>query len=376
MMRDIRYISGTRADYGLMRETLRAINHHPNLRLSLLVTGMHLDPAYGATVHEIEADGFHISGTIASAEDQASGSAMARGIARMITGFTDALEKNRPDLVVLLGDRGEMLAGAIAAIHLDLPIAHIHGGERSGTVDEPVRHAISKLSHYHFTATAEAAQRLRHMGELTERIFQVGAPGLVGLTASASHNRVTLAAEVGFDPTRPIALFVYHPVLQEATTAGDIAASILDLLRRQGFQIIALKPNSDGGSDHIRTILETCSGLPDIRVVTHLPRDSFISWMAVADVMIGNSSAGIIEAASFGTPVINVGMRQNFRQRNANVIDVEANALNLDAALQDVVRKGRFPIANIYGDGMSNTRIADLLASVPINGVTWKFNAY
>ncbi|MBN2974414.1 UDP-N-acetylglucosamine 2-epimerase (hydrolyzing) [Roseomonas aeriglobus] len=370
------YVSGTRADYGLMRAVLQAIDRHPDLRLGILVTGMHLEPAYGKTVDEIAADGFDIVAKFPSGEGTSGGAEMARGISRMISGFTDAMERGRPDIVLLLGDRGEMLAGAIAAIHLDLPIVHIHGGERSGTVDEPIRHAISKLAHYHFAATEESAERLRRMGEHADAVLTVGAPGLVGLGDAVMRSKNELAAEVGFDPSRPIALFAYHAVLQEAYMAGTIAGAILESLVARGFQTIALKPNSDSGGDRIRTELDARTGQPGLVVKTHLTRSLFINWMAVVDLMIGNSSSGIIEAATFGTPVINVGPRQNLRQRNGNVIDAASTPEAIDAAIATVASGTRFPTANIYGDGASDERIAALLATLPLQGVTWKSNAY
>lgn len=376
MSRLIWYVSGTRADYGLMRATLRAIEEHPALQLAILVTGMHLEPKYGETVREIEGDAFKIAGRIASGEEMTSGGGMARGIARMIGGFTDLMERERPDLVLLLGDRGEMLAGAIAAIHLDLPIVHIHGGERSGTVDEPVRHAITKLSHFHFAATEDAAQRLRQMGEHDERVFVTGAPGLVGLAGSAKRSRAELAAQVGFDSDRPIALFVYHAVLQEAAKAGAIASTILDALTARGFQIMALKPNSDGGGDLVRSVLESRDFSRDMVAAVHLPRDEFVGWMAAADLMIGNSSSGIIEAASFGTPVVNVGTRQNLRERNANVMDAGSNSAQIGAAIDAALARGRLPPANVYGDGLSDRRIADLLEAIALSDATWKSNGY
>lgn len=373
--RTIWYVTGTRADYGLMRATLRAIERRSDLRLGLLVTGMHLDPGFGETVREIEADGFDIVARIAAHEEETSGGAMARGIARMIAGFTGAIEARRPDLLLLLGDRGEMLAAAIAAIHADLPIAHIHGGERSGTVDEPVRHAISKLSHIHLTATRDAAERLARMGERDDMIFAVGAPGLVGLTELARRGRAELMAEAGFDPARPVALFVYHPVLQEGEAAGATAEAILDTLAARGFQTLVLKPNSDGGSQHIRAVLDRRAGSPGLKVLTHLERPLFVNWMAIADVMIGNSSAGIIEAASFGTPVVNVGARQTLRERNANVVDVGNGADEIGLALDRIGGK-RVDRANIYGDGTADVRIAELLATLPLHGLTEKCNVY
>jgi GDP/UDP-N,N'-diacetylbacillosamine 2-epimerase (hydrolysing) len=365
-MRRICYLTGTRADYGLMRRTLNAIDAHPDLSLDLIVTGMHLDPRHGHTVSEIKAGGLTIAGEIPVRLSEDDESFMARAIARTIEGCCDIFERERPDLMLLLGDRGEMLAGAIAAIHLNIPVVHIHGGERSGTVDEPVRHAISKLSHYHFTATEEAAERLRRMGEDPKSIFVVGAPGLVSLTRDRVASKADCLAAAGWTNDQPFALLVFHPVVQRAAEGADEMRELLAALRRAGLRIVALQPNADLGANAIRAVLEEEKEAGDLALFTHLERDMFVSMMAHADVMIGNSSAGIIEAASFGTPVVNVGSRQQLRERSENVIDVEADPGSLDAALAEVRTRGRLAGANVYGDGRAAERIADLLATLPV----------
>jgi GDP/UDP-N,N'-diacetylbacillosamine 2-epimerase (hydrolysing) len=377
MTRKICYITGTRADFGLMQATLTAIHKSDNLDLAMLVTGMHLAEQYGQTVRDIQATGLPIAACIEVDMGDSTGASMARGIGNMVTRFVDALVDIQPDLVLLLGDRGEMLAGAIAAIHLNIPVVHVHGGERSGTVDEPVRHAISKLSHFHFTATMDARDRLIRMGERGEHVFVTGAPGLVGLESLASVGRAQLIQEVDFDPLKPVALMVYHPVLQEAASAGLGAARILDVLSRKGIQVLALKPNADAGSHEIRQMLESRAHDKHVRVVTHFPRENFVSWMAAADMMIGNSSAGIIEAGTFGTPVINVGGRQNLRERNANVLDVPVDSESIEHAIDWAIRHGRFDSLNIYGDGESALRIVNLLQNLSLNGsALLKSNAY
>lgn len=377
MTRKICYITGTRADFGLMQATLTAIHKSDNLDLAMLVTGMHLAEQYGQTVRDIQATGLPIAGCIEVDIGDSTGASMARGIGTMVTRFVDALSDIQPDLILLLGDRGEMLAGAIAAIHLNTPVVHIHGGERSGTVDEPVRHAISKLSHFHFTATMDARDRLIRMGERGDHIFVTGAPGLVGLESLASVGRTHLMQEMGFNPVRPVALMVYHPVLQEAASAGLGAARLLDVLSHKGIQVLALKPNADAGSHEIRQVLESRAHDQHVRVVTHFPRDRFVSWMAAADMMIGNSSAGIIEAGTFGTPVINVGVRQNLRERNANVMDVPVGGEQIERAIDWAIEHGRFDSQNTYGDGESAERIVNLLQNLPLSGpVLMKSNAY
>jgi GDP/UDP-N,N'-diacetylbacillosamine 2-epimerase (hydrolysing) len=302
---------------------------------------------------------------------------MARNLGTMVTAFTDALESERPDVVLLLGDRGEMLAGALAAIHLNIPVAHIHGGERSGTVDEPVRHAISKLSHLHFAATREAADRLVRMGETAANVHVTGAPGLDGLTDAELPDRTEVMRLHGLDPARPFALMVYHPVLQEAATAADDTRRILNSVTDAGLQVLALMPNADAGSDGVRAVLAEAKGAPDITVRTHLARPAFVAAMAHADLMIGNSSAGIIEAASFGTPVLNVGPRQNLRERNANVLDVEATEAALAGGITHLLAQGRRAPQNVYGDGRAGPRIATLLATVPLDAaLLMKVNGY
>lgn len=377
MSRKICYITGTRADFGLMQSTLQAIHRSDDLALSIIVTGMHLAEQYGSTIDAIVAAGLPVSARVACDHARPNGATMARNIGKMLIGLVDVLSDIKPDLVLLLGDRGEMLAGALSAIHLNIHVAHIHGGERSGTVDEPIRHAISKLCHFHFTATKDARDRLICMGELADKVFVTGAPGLDGLENLACVERVTLLGDMGLDLQVPVALMVYHPVLQEAGSAGDGAHLILNVLRAQGVQVVALKPNSDAGSDQIRSVLETRANEPGIRIVTHFQRERFISWMAAADLMIGNSSAGIIEAASFGTPVINIGSRQNLRERNANVLDTPVDAVAIESAITRALAHGPYARKNIYGDGHAFGRIVDLLKSVPLDpSVLAKSNAY
>lgn len=376
-MRRVCYISGTRADFGLMRSTLRSIRDHAALDLSVIATGMHLSPAYGNTVEEIAAAGLRIAASVPVPLEPATGATMARNIGTMLGAFTDVLERERPDVVLLLGDRGEMLAGALAGIHLNLPVAHIHGGERSGTVDEPVRHAVSKLSHLHFTATDAARERLIRMGENADHIHVTGAPGLDGLTAADLPGRDEVARLHGLDPARPFALMVYHPVLQEAATSADDARALLAALTDARLQILALMPNADAGSDGVRAALSEAKGRPGLTVRTHLARPAFIAAMARADLMVGNSSAGIIEAASFGTPVLNVGPRQNLRERNANVVDVPSAADALADGVARLLAHGRFPLQNIYGDGRAGERITRLLATAPLDAaLLMKVNGY
>ena len=375
--RRVAYISGTRADLGLMRPTLELIQASDLLNLLIISTGMHLDPAYGATEHEIHDAGLPISARVEVERGIPSGALMARNIGRMIIGMVEAFEQLHPDLVLLLGDRGEMMAGALAAIHLNLPIAHVHGGELSGTVDEPVRHAISKLSHFHYTATEESRGRLIRMGELPENIFVTGAPGLDSMKELACRDRGSLFAKFGMDESRRLALFLYHPVLEQADRAGDSICATIQSLAEQQVQVLALKPNADAGSDNIASVLEGLAKAGKIQLVTHLPRGEYVSLLRVADMLIGNSSSGIIEAATFGTPVVNIGSRQNLRQRNANVIDVVDHPDDIRNGISLVLSQGRFQGTNVYGDGQARTRIVNSLERLVLGEeVLRKSNAY
>ena len=373
--RRICYLTGTRADFGLMTSTLRAIAADPRLQLQLIVTGMHLSNRHGSTSSEVEAEGFDIAARVPVDLDQTSAAGMAMNLGHMLLGFVPALQAIRPDLLLLLGDRGEMLAGALAAIHLGIPVAHLHGGERSGTVDEPVRHAISKLAHLHLVATAEARDRLVRMGERGETVHVVGAPGVDGLVETPRADRATLCREVGFDPGQPVGLLVFHPVLQEADDAARQVREVISAAA--GVQVLAMMPNSDAGSEAVRAELSAAAARGQVTLRTHLRRDEYIGWLAGCDVMIGNSSSGIIEAASFGTPVVNIGSRQNMRERNANVCDVPAQGAAVRAAITASLARGRFAPANVYGDGQAGRRIVERLATTPITSqLMAKCNAF
>ncbi|QDQ25717.1 UDP-N-acetylglucosamine 2-epimerase (hydrolyzing) [Chitinimonas arctica] len=376
-VRRVCYLSGTRADFGLMQNALQAIAASPGLSLDIIACGMHLSPKFGMTVDEISKAGLRIVERIPLVDEAGTGVAMARNMAHTLDKCVLTLARIKPDLMLLLGDRGEMLAGALAAIHLNIPIVHIHGGERSGTVDEPVRHAISKLSHFHFVATEQAQARLVRMGEQAEAVFLTGAPGLDGLADLAAFDRSGLCHRVGFDRDRGIALLVYHPVLQQSDQASLEVKGLLDACLAHNLQLIALRPNSDAGGDEIRSVLEKYEDRADVRIFTHLPREEFVSWMAHCDVMVGNSSSGIIEAGSFGTPVMNIGARQHLRERNSNVIDVDAQECDMTAALGRILAHGPYAPRNVYDAGGAAGRMAELLSALDISpAVLRKANAY
>jgi len=376
-VRRIIYLSGTRADFGLLRSTLMRIAATPQLALQVLVTGMHLSHAHGHTVDEIRASGLAICAEVPLDMHTRSGPSMALGVADCLRGVTEVLAAEQPDMLLVLGDRGEMLAGAIAALHLGIACIHIHGGERSGTVDEPVRHAISKLSSYHMVATQDACQRLLAMGEAPERIHVVGAPGLDDLAAAAALSRADCLAALGLAPHSRFVLAVFHPVVQQAAQAGAQTRALLQALRAVGLPVVWLEPNADAGALAVLDALQETALPPGSRRLAHLGRPLFAAALRHCELLAGNSSAGIIEAASFATPVVNIGDRQRLRLRSANVVDAAPDAAAIEAALHAALRQGRSACENVYGDGQSAQRIASLLAVLPLShALLEKVNTY
>lgn len=370
-MRRVAYVTGTRADFGLMQRTLAGIDRHPDLSLELLVTGMHLSDRYGETRRDILASGLPIAAEMpVNVDDDGEMASAAGAFAQQVAEWLTA---QRPDVLLLLGDRWEMLAAALAATLLNIPIAHACGGERSGTVDDAMRHAISRLAHLHLAATEEAAQRLRRSGEETSRVHVVGSPGLVGITEDAAISRSTLCDRFALDATRPLAVVLFHPVVQDAALAGEQAARLMEGIAACDLQAICLLPNADAGNEAIRSaMLRAARDRPALATAAHVERTTYLSLLASADVLVGNSSSGIIEAASFGLPVVNIGDRQSGRERNPNVRDVEIETGAIVAAIRAQLAAGRYPIANLYGDGRTDARVADLLANTPVDAALLK----
>jgi GDP/UDP-N,N'-diacetylbacillosamine 2-epimerase (hydrolysing) len=374
-LRKIIYLSGTRADFGLMQSTLQSIAAAADL--SIAVTGMHLDQAYGHTIDDIRKAGLRICGEVPVDVTTRTPQSMSAGVGACLVGITALLHREQPDVLVLLGDRGEMLAGAIAALHLGILCVHIHGGERSGTVDEPVRHAISKLGSYHFVATQESQERLIRMGEAADRIFVTGAPGLDGLDAEGLLSGEACRLALGLPLHQPFVLAVFHPVVQQSTDAYAQTASLLRALKAVALPVVWSEPNADAGSRDVLKALDDF-GLPDGSCrARHLSRPLFCAAMKHCVVMVGNSSAGIIEAATFGTPVINIGDRQRLRERNANVLDVTPDADAILPGIQAALRHGKWPCDNRYGDGLAGARIAKYLLELSLDrSVLEKTNSY
>ncbi|KTC91641.1 UDP-N-acetylglucosamine 2-epimerase [Fluoribacter dumoffii] len=375
--RKIIYVTGTRADYGLMREVLKKLDAAPDIDLAVCVTGMHLAPLYGNTLKEIELDEFRICGQVPVDIEQSTHLTMAKSIGYEIIGITEIFAKEQPDLVLVLGDRGEMLAAAIAAVHLNIPIVHLHGGERSGTVDEMIRHAISKLSHYHFVATESSKERLIKMGENESAISVVGAPGLDEIYKFHPTKRMNFYHRYEFDENKKTALLIYHPVVQETFNIQSQFQNAIHAALDLDLQVICLEPNADAGGQLIREALRDLGTHRNVRIIKHLPRAEFIDCLAHVDVMLGNSSSGIIEAASFNLVVVNIGSRQNLREAGDNVIHVDISCEAIRDGLNEALKRPKKSYKNIYGDGNTSDRCYQLLKTISLNSeILNKSNAY
>ena len=366
MTRSIAAITGTRSDYGLMTPVYREVAAAGDLALDLVVTGMHLLPAFHTSLERLRADGFGKLHYTSPLPDDGTGAGMARSLALCLADVTELWRAARPDIVLLQGDRGEMLAGAIAAAHMNLPVVHMSGGDRTGSIDDSIRNAISRFAHVHLTTCADSSRRLLETGEAANRIFEVGEPGLDLIRELDYVEPAQLAAELGLDLARPVVIATQHPVTTEADAAAWQMRQVLDALEELDLQSVFTYPNSDAGSTEMIEVLESFRGRRFLRIVPDLGSRRYLSLMRVAAVIVGNSSSGIFEAPSFRLPAVNIGTRQHGRLRACNVIDVgytkQEIAGGLHRALHDrAFREALRDCRNPYGDGHAARRTVDIL---------------
>jgi len=372
--RHIAYITGSRADYGLMKNTLFEIAKHPKLRLSVVATGMHLLPDFGLTLKDIKEDGkrkgFEVIEVNATYKDDERAS-MSQFVGQFIVGLTKILKDLKPDMLLVVGDRGEMLAGAVAGTYFGICIVHVHGGEVSSTVDEVARHAITKLAHIHLASTKESAERIVKMGEEKKNIHVVGAPGIDDII-KVSIKKYELEKRLGIKLADSFAIVTQHPVSVEIGEVKKQIKETIEAVLSAGLQAVIIYPNADAGGRAMIEVIEQYRNNPSISIFKSLKRDEFLGLMKYASVMIGNSSSGIIEAPSFKLPMINVGTRQQGRQRASNVIDAENDRKKIVDAIRKALYDKKFradlkKCENPYGDGKTAQRIAKLLAEIKIN---------
>lgn len=368
--RHILVVTGSRGEWGYIRPVLRLIDADPGLSASLVVTNMHLLPEFGTSRHEIERDGFPIEQEIYMALDGYTGATMAKSLGVFLMSITDTIERLRPDLVLLAGDRGEQMMAATAATHMNTPVAHIQAGEVSGNVDGQTRHALARYAHVHFAANEDAAERLRRSGEQDFRIFTVGAPQLDELIAEEAASRDELAERFHLSFDEPLVLLVQHPVTEQMTQAGAQMEATLAALRELRLQTLLVYPNNDAGSVELRAKIDEFRG-PWLKVERNLPRREYAGLLRESSAIVGNSSSGIIEAPAFSLPAVNIGRRQEGRIQGANVINVDHDSAKIAVAVARVLapefRAGLEGTASPYGDGHASERIVRILAEIPID---------
>lgn len=364
MLKKILYISGTRADYGLMKTTLLAIQKNPGLKLEIAATGMHLMPEFGSTIKEIEKDKLKIS-RINAVYKKDNKESMANFIGKFICLLTEKIKKIKPDIILVMGDRAEMLAGAVVGAYLGIPVAHIHGGEVSSTVDDAVRNSITKLADFHLPATKKSAERIIRMGEDKNRVKIIGAPGLEDSFKNKLSER-EIIKKYKIDDKKPLLIVIQHPVSEEARKSGQQMEQTMRAVKELKYQTIVIYPNADAGGREMIKVIEKYRHLPFVKIYKSIPREDFAGLMKIANVLIGNSSAGMVESASFNLPVINIGTRQNGRERGNNVFDVNYNKKAIKKAIEKTVNAKKRKYKNPYFLENTEEKIAKILEKLEV----------
>ena len=370
-VKTVAVVTGSRAEYGLLRPVMREIER-AGLSLRVVVAGMHLRPEFGDTAREIEADGVHVDAQVPMSDAGDTPAAMARAIGIGVTGCTDSFERLAPDVVVVLGDRVEAFAGAIAAAGSNRAVAHIHGGDVTrGGFDESMRHAITKIAHLHFAATERSRERILRMGEQPERVFVVGAPGLDGLRTVPPLDLEAVGRRLGAPLASPFIVLLQHPISTNADNAADEITESIEALRRLACRTVCIYPNSDAGGQRMIRAIERAATEPWITVVRNLEHDVYLNLLRHASALVGNSSSGIIESTPLRLPVVNIGPRQSGRERAANVLDAAPSRASITAALQRAIssefRTTVSAAVSPYGDGHASERVAQTLVATRIS---------
>ncbi|HEX4007459.1 MAG TPA: UDP-N-acetylglucosamine 2-epimerase [Acidobacteriaceae bacterium] len=375
MKRRIAVVTSSRADYSHLYWPLKMLAEHPAVDLQLIVMASHLSPGFGATVREIEKDGFAIAARIECLLSSDSDVGMAKSIGVAVLSLADVLGAMRPDLLLLIADRYEMLAPAAVALSLRIPIAHIEGGEISeGAIDDAVRNALTKMSHLHFTSTEGARARVMAMGEEAWRVHRAGAPSLDHLRRSRLLTREEVEARCDVDLSLPALLIAYHPVTLERDTtveAGALFAALERVAEQGDAQLLFCYPNADAGSlSLIERTRDFLARHPRGKLFVNLDAVTYWSLLRCVEAMIGNSSSGIMETASIALPTVNVGMRQKGRERARNLLDAEPEAAAIVARIAEA-RSAPFGaslagMTNPYGDGQAAERIVEVLTTTPL----------
>lgn len=368
MSRSICVVTGTRAEYGLLRWVMEGIREIPGLNLQIIVTGMHLSPEFGLTYREIEKDGFHIDRKVEMLLSSDTPTGLAKSMGLGLIGFGEALQQLQPDLMLVLGDRFEIFSAAAAAMVARIPVAHVHGGEATeGAFDEAIRHSITKMSHLHFVAAEEYRRRVIQLGEHPDRVFLVGGLGIDNIKRLKLLDRAELEVALDFKLGPKNLLITFHPVTLENATAADQMAELLAAMERlTDTQLIFTMPNADtDGRVLIEMIEQFVVKHSNARAYTSLGQLRYLSCIQHVDGVVGNSSSGLIEAPSFKKGTINIGDRQRGRLKAASVIDCDPNRVSIAAGLgklYSVDFQQTLPhIRNPYGEGGASERVVSIL---------------
>jgi len=371
-MREIAVVTIARSDFGIYFPILKEIQKRNDLKLKIIVSGMHLSPKFGMTVTEVEREFevFHKIDSLYYSEDPDS---VGNTIAQGTKGFTDLFFKYKPDILLTLGDRFDMLPAVLAAFPFQIPIAHLHGGELTlGNIDDTIRHMISKAAHIHFASSAVYANRLSQLGEEPWRIHVTGAPGLDTIRETKVWDLATMKSQFGIDISEPYLLTTFHPVTLELENTKTYIKNLLSSFEKVNRPVVFTYPNADStGSFIIEAINDFADKNENIYVIKNAGQVGYLSLMAHADAMVGNSSSGIIEAASYRLPVVNIGNRQEGRMFPENIIQCGYSSEQISQAILKATSE-KFKVSlksmmNPYGDGRSAPRIVDILSSLPLN---------
>jgi GDP/UDP-N,N'-diacetylbacillosamine 2-epimerase (hydrolysing) len=379
MTRTVCVVTGTRAEYGLLRWVMDGIRNTRGLELQVVVTGMHLSPEFGLTFREIENDGFEIDRKVEMLLSSDSGSGVAKSIGLGVIGFADALKELSPDLLLVLGDRFEILSAVLAATTMRIPVAHLHGGETTqGAIDEPIRHSITKMSHLHFVAAPEYRRRVIQLGEAPRHVFLVGGLGVDCIRRVSLLTRGELEESLGFSFAERNLLVTFHPVTLEVASAAEQMSELLAALEGlRDTNIVLTLPNADTDGRVLFDLIERfVAAHPNTKAYTSLGQQRYLSCVREVDGVVGNSSSGLTEVPSFRKGTVNIGDRQRGRLRAATVIDCAPDRVSITAAINELYSpefKAKAALAtNPYGDGGASDRIVDIVRSIDLDGILKK----
>lgn len=372
-MRKICVVVGSRANYSSIKSAMRAIDQHPELTLQVVAMASALLDRYGQVVDLIEADGFTIDERVFMLMEGETPLTMAKSTGIGTIELATAFDRLQPDVVITVGDRFEIMSTTLAAAYMNIALAHTMGGEVTGTIDESIRHAVTKFAHIHFPACQDAADRIIKLGELPESVHNVGCPRL-DLVAETLDKLDQVDLSHLFDEgvgtklniNEPFILLSQHPVTTEYGSGEEQILNSLRAIKDAGLPAIVLWPNADAGSEDISRGIRKFREHEDngkFHYFKNLPTDVYITLMKKTACLVGNSSSAIREGAFIGTPAVNIGSRQNMRERGKNIIDVDNDQTAIHTAIMQQLENGSYPMEPIYGDGNAGKRIADILST-------------